>query len=88
MELPKITNMNKHTIKLIKEKQPPYRPIYAFSPVEPETLKAYIETHLKTGFIRPFKSPAGAPIFFNKKLDGNLCLCVDYQGLINLIIKN
>ncbi len=53
-----------------------------------ETLKAYIETHLKTGFIQPSKSPAGAPILFDKKLDGSLCLCVDYWGLNNLTIKN
>ncbi len=53
-----------------------------------ETLKAYIKTHLKTGFIRPFKSPVGTPILFDKKLDSSLCLYVDYQGLNNLIIKN
>ena len=53
-----------------------------------ETLKTYIKTHLKIGFIRPSKSPAGALILFNKKPDGSLCLCVDYQGLNNLTIKN
>ncbi len=88
MELPENTGMNKHAIELIEEKQPPYGPIYAFSPVELETLKAYIETHLKTGFIRPFKSPAGAPILFDKKPDGSLRLCVNYRGLNNLTIKN
>ena len=51
MELPENTRMNEHIIKLIDGKQPPYRPIHAFSPVELETLKAYIETHHKTGFI-------------------------------------
>ncbi len=56
--------------------------------MELETLKTYIETHLKTGFIRPSKSPAGAPILFDKKPDGNLRLCVDYRGLNNLTIKN
>ncbi len=56
--------------------------------MELETLKAYIETHLKTGFIRPSKSPTGTPIFFDKNPDGNLRLCVDYQGLKNLTIKN
>ena len=56
--------------------------------MELETLKTYIETHLKTGFIRPSKSPAGAPILFDKKSDGSSCLCVDYRGLNNLTIKN
>ena len=80
--------MNKHAIKLMKRKKRLYGPIYAFSPVELETLKAYIETHLKTRFIRPFKSLAGAPILFDKKPDNNLCLCVDYQDLNNLTLKN
>ncbi len=88
MELPENTGMNEHAIELIEGKQPPYGPIYTFSPVELETLKAYIETHLKTGFIRPSKSPIGAQIFFDKKPNGSLRLCVDYQGLNNLMIKN
>ncbi len=80
--------MNEHAIELIEGKQPPYGPIHALNPVELETLKIYIETHLKTRFIRPSKSLAGAPILFNKKPDGNLHLCVDYRGLNNLTIKN
>ena len=56
--------------------------------MELETLKTYIKTHLKTGFIQSSKSPAGAPILFNKKPDGNLYLCIDYWGLNNLTIKN
>ncbi len=88
MELPENTRMNEHAIELVEEKQPPYRPIYALSPVELETLKIYIKTHLKTGFIQPSKSPARAPILFDKKLDGSLRLFVDYRGLNNHTIKN
>ncbi len=69
MELPENTGMNEYAIELIEGKQPPYGPIYAFSLMELETLKAYIETHLKTGFIRPSKSPAGTLILFDKKPD-------------------
>ena len=53
-----------------------------------ETLKTYIKTNLANGFIRPSKSPAGAPILFDRKPDGSLRLCVDYRGLNNLTIKN
>lgn len=53
-----------------------------------ETLKAYIKTHLKSGFIQYSKSPANASIFFDKKLDSNLYLCINYPGLNNLTIKN
>ncbi len=88
IELPENTGMNKHVIELIEGKQPPYGPIYALSPVELETLKTYIKTHLKTRFIQPSKSPAGASILFDKKPDGSLCLCVNYWGLNNLTSKN
>ena len=82
------TKINKHAIKLKDGKQPPYGPIYSLGPVELETLKTYIETNLANGFIRPSKSPAGAPILFVRKPDGSLRLCVDYRGLNNLTIKN
>ena len=87
-ELPENTRINEHPIELEEGKQPSFRPIYSLSPVEWETLKTYIETNLANGFIRPSKSPAGAPIFFDQKPDGSLRLCVDYQGLNNIIIKN
>ena len=76
--LPERTQHNKHAINLENNKQPPYRPIYSLSSVEPEILKTYIKTHLKTGFIQPFKSPASAPLLFDKKLDNSFYLCVDY----------
>ncbi len=48
----------------------------------------YIKNNLANDFIRPSKSPTRAPIIFNKKPDKSLQLCVDYQDLNNLIIKN
>ena len=88
-ELPKHSKINDHAIKLIDScQQPPYGSIYSLGPVELETLKAYIKTNLANGFIRPSKSPASAPILFNRKSDGFLWLCIDYQGLNNLTIKN
>ena len=86
--LPERTELNEHAIDLKDGKQPPYGPIYSLGPVELETLKTYIETHLKTGFIRLSKSLADAPILFDKKPDGSLRLCVDYRGLNNFTIKN
>ena len=87
-ELPENTKMNKHAIELEEGKQPSFGPIYSLGPVELETLKTYIETNLANGFIRPSKSPAGAPILFDRKPDGSLRLCVDYRGLNNITIKN
>ena len=85
---PERTKLNEHAIDLGNGKQPPYGPIYSLGLVELEILKIYIEIYLKTGFIRPSKSPAGALILFDKNPDGSLCLCMNYQGLNNLTIKN
>ena len=49
--LPERTKLNEHAINLEDGKQSPYGPIYSLGLVELETLKTYIETHLKTGFI-------------------------------------
>ena len=45
--LPERTKFNEPAINLEDSKQPLYGPIYCLSPVELETLKTYIETHLK-----------------------------------------
>ena len=88
-KLPEHNGIIDYAIELVKGcQQPPYRPIYNLEPVKLETLKAYIKTNLANGFIRPFKSSAGALIPFDRKSDGSLWLCVDYQGLNNLTIKN
>ena len=87
-ELPENTGINEHAIELEEGKQPPFGPIYSLGPVELKTLKTYIKINLANGFIRPSKSPAGAPILFNRKPDGSLRLCMDYRGLNNITIKN
>ena len=87
-ELPKNMGMNEHAIKLEEGKQPPFGPIYNLGPVELETLKTYIETNLANGFICPSKSPAGAPILFDRKPDKSLHLCMDYWSFNNSPIKN
>lgn len=87
MEFSKKTGINKYALKLIESKQLLYRPIYVWSLVELETLKTYIKTYWKTGFIYSFKTLASAPILFDKKPDKSLQLCVDYWGLNSLTIK-
>ena len=88
VELSKNTRINKHTIKLEEGKQPLFGPIYSLELVELEILKIYIKTNLANGFIRPFKSSVEALILFNRKLDRNLHLCIDYSSFNNLTIKN
>ena len=71
-KLSKHTGINDHAIELVESQQPPYGLIYNLGPVKLKTLKAYIETNLANGFIKSLKSPAGAPILFNRKSDGSL----------------
>jgi hypothetical protein len=75
-------------IELLPGKQPPFGPIYGLATPELKVLREYIDEHLAKGFIRPSKSPAGAPILFVKKKDGSLRLCVDYRGLNAVTKKN
>lgn len=51
MELSENKSINEYAIKLKERKQLLYRPIYSPSLVELDTLKTYIKTYFKTGFI-------------------------------------
>jgi hypothetical protein len=62
--------------------------MYPLSLKELIVLKEFLEENLAKGFIRESKSLAGAPILFALKKDGSLRLCVDYQGLNAITIKN
>jgi len=70
------------------DNQLPWGPIYPLSEPENQAMKEYIDDNLAKGFIRPSKSPAGAPCFFVKKKDGGLRLCVDFRALNKLTVKN
>jgi len=56
----------------------PFGPIYRLSEVELKALRDFIDEYTAKGFIRPSKSPAGAPILFVKKKDGALRPIQDY----------
>ena len=43
---------------------------------------------LDKGFIRPIRSPYGAPILFVKKKDGSYRMYIDYQELNKVTVKN
>ena len=47
-----------------------------------------MEELLRKGFIRPSTSPWGAPVFFVKKKDGSVQLCIDYRQLNRVTIHN
>lgn len=70
--------LNQYAIKLERDNQLLYWPIYSLGLMKLKTLKTYTETHLKTRFSQSSKSSAGAPILFNKKPDNSFWLCINY----------
>jgi len=77
-----------HAIKLIPGSEPKSSKVYPLSPVEQKELDAFLEENLRTGQIRPSKSPMAAPVFFIKKKDGSLQLVQDYHALNSMMVKN
>ena len=63
--LPKQTVINKHNIKLVKNKQFFYRSIYNLSLIKLKTVKTDFKINLTNGFIWPLKSFASAFIFLS-----------------------
>ncbi|GJV21290.1 putative reverse transcriptase domain-containing protein [Tanacetum coccineum] len=61
---------------------------YRLAPSEMQELSNQLQELADRGFIRPSTSPWGAPILFVKKKDGFFRMCIDYQELNKLIVKN
>ena len=62
--------------------------LHRMVPVKLQELKVQIQELLDKGFIRPNTSPCSAPVPFAKKKDKALRLCIDYQQLNRVTIKN
>jgi len=50
--------------------------------------KVQLEELFAKGYIKPNKSPYGAPVLFVHKKDETLRMCVDYRTLNNVTVKN
>ena len=77
-----------HAIELEPGAKLPQGRIINLSEVELAALMAYLEANLSNGFIRRSPSQAASPIPFVKKKDGARCLCIDYDYLNRVSIKN
>jgi hypothetical protein len=55
---------------------------------ELKELKVQLEEFFAKGYIKPSKSPCGAPVLFVHKKDGTLRMCVDYRAFNKAMVKN
>ncbi|GBG89852.1 hypothetical protein CBR_g49702 [Chara braunii] len=77
-----------HSIQLVPNYRVHYQAPYRLSIPEATELKRQLEELLRLGFIKPSKSPWGAPVLFARKVDETLRLCIDYCGLNRYTVKN
>ncbi|GKD49532.1 putative reverse transcriptase domain-containing protein [Tanacetum coccineum] len=75
-------------IDLILGAAPVARAPYRLAPSEMKELSEQLKELSDKGFIRPSSSPWGAPVLFVKKKDGSFRMCIDYQELNKLTVKN
>ncbi|GJV00269.1 putative reverse transcriptase domain-containing protein [Tanacetum coccineum] len=75
-------------IDLIPGAAPVAQAPYRLAPSEMKELSEKLKELPDKGFIRPSSSPWGAPVLFVKKKDGSFRMCIDYQELNKLTVKN
>ncbi|GKF28674.1 putative reverse transcriptase domain-containing protein [Tanacetum coccineum] len=75
-------------IDLIPGAAPVARAPYRLAPSEMKELSGQLKELSDKGFIRPSSSPWGASVLFVKKKDGSFQMCIDYQELNKLTMKN
>jgi len=77
-----------HVIKLKDGSKPHAGKIYNLTLDEQKQLEIFLDENLKSGRIRPSKSPMAAPFFFIKRSLENFVPVQDYRRLNAMTIKN
>jgi len=77
-----------HVIELVPGTKEFSTKLYPMSPSEQVELDKFLDENLKSGRIRPSKSPMASPVFFIKKKDGSLRFVQDYRKLNAMTIRN
>src|SRR6201992_1758150 len=77
-----------HGITVEEGKKPPFGRMYSMSDAELKVLREWLHDNLFKSFIRASTSSCTSPVLFIKKKDGSLQLCVDYQALNDITVKD
>ncbi|GKD21463.1 putative reverse transcriptase domain-containing protein, partial [Tanacetum coccineum] len=83
-----LTRQVEFQINLIPGAKPVARAPYQLALSEMKELSDQLQELSDKGFIRLSSSPWGAPVLFVKKKDGLFRMCIDYQELNKLTVKN
>ena len=76
------------SIEIVLGTTPVSRAPYRMASMELKELKSQLQELMDKGFIRPSVLPWGAPVLFVKKKDGTLRMCIDYQKINKITLKN
>ena len=77
-----------HEIEVVPGSTPPHKIPYRLSNAEMEELRTEVDTLLEQGWIRPSWSLYGVPVIFVPKKNGQWRMCINYQALNKITIKN
>nr|GFA80805.1 retrotransposon protein, putative, Ty3-gypsy subclass [Tanacetum cinerariifolium] len=83
-----LTRPMEYKFDLVPGAAPVARVPYQLAHSEMKELAEQLKELSDKGFIRPSSSPWGAPVLFVKKKDGSFRMCIDYQELNKLTVKN
>jgi hypothetical protein len=75
-------------IELVPGTAPIYKRPYRMATNQLVELKEHLQELLDKGCVHPSASPWGAPVIFVPKKNGTQWMCVDYQSLNEVTIKN
>nr|GFB91802.1 retrotransposon protein, putative, Ty3-gypsy subclass [Tanacetum cinerariifolium] len=75
-------------IELIPSAAPVARAPYRLAPSKLKEFSDQLKELFEKGFIRPSSPPWGASVLFVKKKNRSFCMCIDYQELNELTVKN
>ena len=87
MRLPAHTKYD-YRVKLIEGAEAPWGPLYGMSEQELRGLREWLDRQVVAGKIVKSSSSAGAPILIVEKPDGSFRLCLDYQAMNKVTVKN